>query len=268
MRLLCGGVFEYDWEYFWLKRFTLMITIESTLVAMQFEAVANEESFRRQASCDSAGSSQGSQQCDETRTETASSVVSDDREVEQLSEGSVNLNRESTDESSSSVSMGHRQSTDESNDSPSDESTSSGISRGIVLEAAKITPPESQCASAGTSKSPSPAHHVAIPCSSQKEADAPSTSAIRSNDSSSPYYRLNRIKLCVEGFASLGVFLTKVRLRRKPIPSSPNQASEAQAHYMMELAKRLLIEAGGSQNTVIFNASQNVGGQSNSQHNG
>uniref|UniRef100_F1KPY7 Zinc finger SWIM domain-containing protein n=1 Tax=Ascaris suum TaxID=6253 RepID=F1KPY7_ASCSU len=210
-------------------------------------AVVNEESFRRQTSCDSAGSSQGSQQCDETRTETASSVVSDDREVEQLSEGSVNLNRESTDESSSSVSMGHRRSTDESNDSPSDESTSSGISRGIVLEAAKLTPPESQCASAGTSKSPSPAHHVPISCSSQKEADAPSTSAIRSNDSSSPYYRLNR---------------------RKPIPNSPNQASEAQAHYMMELAKRLLIEAGGSQNTVIFNASQNVGGQNNAQHNG
>lgn len=56
--------------------------------------------------------------------------------------------------------------------------------------------------------------------------------------------------------------------RRKPLPSLPNQASEGQAHCMMELAKRLLIEAGGSQSTVIFNASQNIGGQNNPQRNG
>lgn len=54
--------------------------------------------------------------------------------------------------------------------------------------------------------------------------------------------------------------------RRKPIPSLPNQASEGQAHCMMELAKRLLLEAGGSQSTVIFNASQ--GSQNNPQRSG
>ncbi|KHN87654.1 Zinc finger SWIM domain-containing protein 8 [Toxocara canis] len=211
-------------------------------------SVAHEEGFRRQASCDSAGSSQGSQPFDESRTENSGSVLSDDREVEQLSEGSASMNRESADESSSFVSTSRRRSTDEGNDSPSEESSSSGISRGIVLEATHLSPMGSQSASAGTSKSPSPAHHVGA-SSSQKEAvaDAPPTPALRTTDSSSPYYRLNR---------------------RKPIPNSPNQASEAQAHYMMELAKRLLIEAGGSQNTVIFNASQNIGGQNNAQHHG
>lgn len=54
--------------------------------------------------------------------------------------------------------------------------------------------------------------------------------------------------------------------RRKLIPSLPNQVSEGQAHCMMELAKRLLLEAGGSQNTVIFNASQ--GSQNNAQRSG
>uniref|UniRef100_A0A0N5AJS0 SWIM-type domain-containing protein n=1 Tax=Syphacia muris TaxID=451379 RepID=A0A0N5AJS0_9BILA len=56
--------------------------------------------------------------------------------------------------------------------------------------------------------------------------------------------------------------------RRKPIPSLPNQPSEAHAHYMMELAKRLLVEAGGSQSTAVFNAAQNLGMQNNQQHSG
>lgn len=50
-----------------------------------------------------------------------------------------------------------------------------------------------------------------------------------------------------------------LRLRGKPVaPSLPGQASKAQAHFMMELAKRVLIEAGGSHSTAIFNAAQNL----------
>ncbi len=55
------------------------------------------------------------------------------------------------------------------------------------------------------------------------------------------------------------------RHRRFVTPSVPNQASEAQAHFMTELAKRLLTEAGGNHSTAIFNAAQN-GTQANQQH--
>lgn len=46
------------------------------------------------------------------------------------------------------------------------------------------------------------------------------------------------------------------------------QPTETQAHYLMELAKRLLTEAGGSQTTAIFNASQNMSLSNNNTHSG
>jgi hypothetical protein len=53
--------------------------------------------------------------------------------------------------------------------------------------------------------------------------------------------------------------------RKHLIPCMPNQASEAQAHHMNELAKKLLSAAGGNQSTAIFNVQHNVG-QANQPH--
>lgn len=44
-----------------------------------------------------------------------------------------------------------------------------------------------------------------------------------------------------------------------------SQATEAQAHFMVELAKRVLTEAGGNQSNTIFNSLNNafIGGVNN-----
>uniref|UniRef100_A0A915PV92 SWIM-type domain-containing protein n=1 Tax=Setaria digitata TaxID=48799 RepID=A0A915PV92_9BILA len=161
-------------------------------------------------------------------------------EAEQLVSSFMRLSHDSPDDSSSVTSTSRRRSSDESNDSPYDESSSSGLSRCFARDAH-----ESHSASVGTSDSPSPSRRLSNKLTVDGPSEFPSSPASHSVEMNSLFYRHNR---------------------RKPIPSLPNQASEGQAHCMMELAKRLLLEAGGSQSTVIFNASQ--GSQNNPQRNG
>lgn len=51
-------------------------------------------------------------------------------------------------------------------------------------------------------------------------------------------------------------FFLVFRLRKYVTPNIPNQPSEAHAHFMNELAKRLLTEAGGNHSTAIFTTPQ------------
>ncbi|VDK62505.1 unnamed protein product [Onchocerca ochengi] len=162
-------------------------------------------------------------------------------ETEQLINSFMRLSHDSPDDSSSVTSASRRRSSDESNDSPYDESSSSGVSRCFPRD----TLHESYSASVGTLDSSSPAHRLSNILTADSTSEFPSSPAGHPVELNSVFYRHNR---------------------RKPIPSLPNQASEGQAHCMMELAKRLLLEAGGSQNTVIFNASQ--GSQNNPQRSG
>ncbi|KAK6110582.1 hypothetical protein QQG55_40330 [Brugia pahangi] len=162
-------------------------------------------------------------------------------ETEHLINTFIRLSHDSPDDSSSVTSASRRRSSDESNDSPYDESSSSGVSRCIPRDRLH----ESHSASVGTSDSPSPAHrppNILTLDSANEFSSAPAGHPAELNN---VFYRHNR---------------------RKPVPSMSNQASEGQAHCMMELAKRLLLEAGGSQSTVIFNASQ--GSQNNQQRSG
>ncbi|EFO22120.2 hypothetical protein LOAG_06363 [Loa loa] len=162
-------------------------------------------------------------------------------ETEQLIGSFMRLSHDSPDDSSSVTSANRRRSSDESNDSPYDESSSSGVSRCFPRD----TLHESRSASMGTSDSPSSTHRLSNILTADSTSEFPSSSAGHPVELNNVFYRHNR---------------------RKPIPSLPNQASEGQAHCMMELAKRLLLEAGGSQSTVIFNASQ--GSQNNPQRSG
>ncbi|MFH4973870.1 hypothetical protein AB6A40_000579 [Gnathostoma spinigerum] len=168
-------------------------------------------------------------------------VSDDDAEMAHLSERFDMIARDSADESSSLASAGAHQSSDEGNDSPSGESSISGISHGAMLENMRDSP---RSVSSG-----SPENNISSPVLplDMMVTESGSSSSPHVMDCGVNYYRHSR---------------------RKPIPNSPNQASEAQAHYMMELAKRLLVEAGGNQSTVIFQASQSVVGQNNMQHNG
>ncbi|VDO14634.1 unnamed protein product, partial [Brugia timori] len=159
-------------------------------------------------------------------------------ETEHLINTFIRLSHDSPDESSSVTSASRRRSSDESNDSPCDESSSSGVSRCIPRDRLH----ESHSASVGTSDSPSPAHRPPNILTSDSANEFSSAPAGHIAELNNVFYRHNR---------------------RKPVPSMSNQASEGQAHCMMELAKRLLLEAGGSQSTVIFNASQ--GSQNNQQ---
>uniref|UniRef100_A0A1I8EKE8 SWIM-type domain-containing protein n=2 Tax=Wuchereria bancrofti TaxID=6293 RepID=A0A1I8EKE8_WUCBA len=134
-------------------------------------------------------------------------------ETEHLINTFMRLSHDSPDDSSSITSASRRRSSDESNDSPYDESSSSGVSRCIPRDRLH----ESHSASIGTSDSPSPAHRLSnIPTvdSTHEFSSAPAGHPVELNN---VFYRHNR---------------------RKPIPSMSNQASEGQAHCMMELAKR------------------------------
>ncbi|KAL3982274.1 hypothetical protein ACH3XW_46540 [Acanthocheilonema viteae] len=162
-------------------------------------------------------------------------------EAEQLISSFIRLSHDSPDDSSPATSASRRRSSDESNDSPYDESSSSGISRCLPRDILH----ESHSQYVGIADPPSPAHRLSNILTVDSTSEFPSSPAGHPVELSNIFYRHNR---------------------RKPIPSLPNQASEGQAHCMMELAKRLLLEAGGSQSTVIFNASQ--GSQNNPQRNG
>ncbi|KAM3726124.1 Zinc finger SWIM domain-containing protein [Dirofilaria immitis] len=162
-------------------------------------------------------------------------------EAEQLINSFMRLSHDSPDDSSSLTSASRRRSSDESNDSPYDESSSSGVSRCFPRDILH----ENHSASVGTSDSPSPAHHLSNISTADIISEFPPSPVGHPIELNNVFYRHSR---------------------RKPIPNLPNQASEGQAHCMMELAKRLLLEAGGSQSTVIFNASQ--GSQNNPQRNG
>ncbi|MCP9265942.1 Zinc finger SWIM domain-containing protein 8 [Dirofilaria immitis] len=162
-------------------------------------------------------------------------------EAEQLINSFMRLSHDSPDDSSSLTSASRRRSSDESNDSPYDESSSSGVSRCFPRDILH----ENHSASVGTSDSPSPAHHLSNISTADIISEFPPSPVGHPIELNNVFYRHSR---------------------RKPIPNLPNQASEGQAHCMMELAKRLLLEAGGSQSTVIFNASQ--GNQNNPQRNG
>ncbi|VDM92573.1 unnamed protein product, partial [Litomosoides sigmodontis] len=162
-------------------------------------------------------------------------------ETEQLISSFMRLSHDSPDDSSSVTSASRRRSSEESNDSPYDESSSSGVSRCFPHDILH----ESHSPSMGIMDTPSPARRLSNVLSVDSTNEFPSLPGGHPIEFNNIFYRHNR---------------------RKPIPSLPNQASEGQAHCMMELAKRLLLEAGGSQSTVIFNASQ--GSQNNPQRSG
>ncbi|VDN02747.1 unnamed protein product [Thelazia callipaeda] len=157
-------------------------------------------------------------------------------EAEQMVSSFVHLSHDSPDDSSSITSVSRRRSSDDGNESIYDESSSSGVTRcfqrGILREY--------QSTSLGAPDSPSPSYRLS---NAESKTDFSSTT-VHSVDSS-VFVRHNR---------------------RKQALVLPNHVSEGQAHCMMELAKRLLLEAGGSQNTVIFNAAQ--GNQNNSLRSG
>lgn len=60
------------------------------------------------------------------------------------------------------------------------------------------------------------------------------------------------IECCVDMFINIETVNDRYKGKNRVMPVVPNQPSEASAHFMFELAKTVLIKAGGNSSTSLF----------------